>query len=174
MAAGLTLYTIGHGAGTFDAFVEQLQAAGIRRVVDVRRFPGSHRHPHFGREALEAALTAQGIAYEWSPDLGGRRRPTPGSPNVALRNDAFRAYADYMATPEFAAAAEALLASAAADQASILCSETLWWRCHRRLIADWATARGASVLHLIGGKATPHVPTAGLRALTLPLRYDVV
>jgi uncharacterized protein (DUF488 family) len=116
-----------------------------------------------------------GSAYLWEPALGGFRKPDRNSPNVALRNERFRAYADYMETDAFAAALAALLAQTATQRVAILCSETLWWRCHRRLISDAATLlHGVAVEHLMrDGKLRQHVPTAGVRVTEGGgLRYD--
>src|SRR5205823_11570665 len=104
-----TIYTIGHGNRTFDELVEALRAHGIAQLVDVRSFPGSRRNPQFGREQLERSLPANRIAYAWRKDLGGRRRAQPASPHRGWRVEGFRAYADYMDTPEFAAALDELL-----------------------------------------------------------------
>lgn len=115
--------------------------------MDVRRFPGSRRHPQFAREALSRALEQAGIAYRHEPGLGGRRNPLAGSPNGAWRNEGFRGYADHMATPEFAAALGRLLQSPAGT--AVLCAEAVPWRCHRQLIADALVARGAEVRHIL-------------------------
>lgn len=161
------MWTAGHGAGGVEELLGRLGAAGIERLVDVRRFPGSRRHPQFGAQALQEALAGAGIAYEQAADLGGRRRPQAGSPNAGLRNAAFRAYADWMATPQFAAAFRQLMECAAAARTVVMCAETPWWKCHRRLIADAATLiDGAEVQHLMGGRAIPHRVTEG--AVLLP------
>jgi uncharacterized protein (DUF488 family) len=117
-----------------------------------------------------------GSTYAWQPALGGFRKPNPASANVALRNARFRAYADYMETEAFGVALAGLLAQAASTRVAILCSETLWWRCHRRLIADAALLlHGVPVEHLMhDGKLRPHIPTAGVRVVdSKSLRYDV-
>lgn len=164
MAAGIVepapLYTIGHGTAPIEDFIAQLRDAGVSSLVDVRRFPGSRRNPQYGSETLAHALREAGIAYRHDPDLGGRRRASADSPNVGLRHEAFRAYADYMATPPFHAAFATLLDEAAQQPTAIACSETVWWRCHRRLIAD-ATVLLAHrpVLHLLGGARKPHIVT---------------
>ena len=126
------------------------------------------------REAMEEWLPAAGVGYRWEERLGGRRRSVPGSPNVALRNSAFRAYADYMATEPFRAAFDELLAQSAARSTAILCSESLWWRCHRRLVADAATLlAGTQVEHLLhNGRLTAHAPTDGVRLDGERLVYD--
>lgn len=150
------VFTIGHGTRTEDELVAVLAGAGIDVLVDVRRFPGSRRHPHFAREAMEHWVPAAGIAYEWwGETLGGRRKPAPDSPNVAWRNDSFRAYADHMASDEFRAALRQLEQRATTHQA-VMCAETLWWRCHRRLIADALVADGLEVVHLGMGRDDRH------------------
>lgn len=159
MAAGIAvrLWTAGHGAGELGDLIGRLQAAGIELVVDVRRFPGSRRHPQFGTEALAGGLAGAGIGYEQAVDLGGRRRPQPGSPNAGLRNEAFRGYADYMQTASFAAAYRRLMERAAERRTAVMCAETPWWKCHRRLIADAAVlVDGAAVVHLMGDRAMAH------------------
>lgn len=178
MASGITqldnpLFTIGHGTAPIDDFIAQLRAGDIASVVDVRRFPGSRRNPQYGSEALAASLEAAGIAYRHDPELGGRRKPDADSVNVALRNPSFRAYADYMTTPEFHAAFARLLDEATLRPTAIMCSETVWWRCHRRLIADAATLLAdRSVVHLLAGARKPHVPTEGVRRRDHELVYD--
>lgn len=141
-----------------------LTASSVERVVDVRRFPGSRRNPHLSREGLAADLPALGVAYEWwGEELGGRRSSVKDRPSrhPAWRNDAFRAYADYMDTAAFRDALTRLLAEL---PAAVMCAETLWWRCHRRLIADAAVARGAEAVHLLApGKEQPHEPSDGFR-----------
>jgi uncharacterized protein (DUF488 family) len=145
-----TLYTVGHGTRAIRDFIAALQAHAIRCLADVRMYPGSRRNPQFGREALARDLQAAGIAYAHEPALGGRRRGLgDASPNGAWRNEAFRAYADFMLQPQFWQALDDLLRRAAEQPTGIMCAETLWWRCHRRLIADAAVARGATVLHIL-------------------------
>jgi uncharacterized protein (DUF488 family) len=162
-APGLT--TVGHGTLDAAAFGALLTAAGTGTLVDVRSFPGSRRHPHFGREHMEQWLPALGVAYQWERALGGFRKPQAGSPNVALRHPAFRGYADHMRTAEFRAAVDRLVAGAAAHAITVMCSETLWWRCHRRLLADvLVLARGVDVRHLRhDGRTEPHRLTEGAR-----------
>jgi uncharacterized protein (DUF488 family) len=144
------LFTMGHGTRTLDELIAALRAAGVRRLVDVRRFPRSRKNPQFNREALERDLPSAGISYVHDERLGGRRTSTTAeSPNSAWEHPAFRAYADYMMDDGFWEALDALLADARTTPTAIMCSETLWWRCHRRLIADAATARGFCVLHLM-------------------------
>lgn len=160
------VFTIGHGARPADALVAVLTEAGVTVVVDVRRFPGSRRHPQFGQEALAGRLAAAGIGYEWQGGaLGGRRSATAGSRHSALRHAAFAGYADHMDSDEFRAAVGALVARArAGERPAVMCAETLWWRCHRMLIADALTMRGASVAHLLRvGERQSHRPHATMR-----------
>lgn len=166
-----TLWTIGHSNVSFDAFLERLRAQGIDRVADVRRFPGSRRHPHFGQEPLADALARAGIDYLHFPELGGRRRAAPDSHNTAWRNEAFRGYADYMETPEFRAGIDRLLDAAADHRVAILCAERLWWQCHRGLIADFLKAGGHEVLHITGKGAEAHPYTTAARIVDGRLSY---
>jgi uncharacterized protein (DUF488 family) len=158
-----------------DAFASLLDHAGVRRVVDVRAFPGSRHNPQFGREEMEQWVTDAGVGYTWMRTLGGRRKPQPDSKHVALRNDAFRAYADYMETDSFRKAVDELLTFAGVEPATVMCSESVWWRCHRRLIADHLVlVRGVDVVHLMhDGRLTAHVATEGVRLAGNALVYDV-
>lgn len=136
-------------------------------IVDVRRYPGSRRHPHFGA-SMPAWLADAGLAYHWLPALGGRRRPAPGSPNTGLRNEQFRGYADHMTSEEFATGITGLLALAAdwpEGAAAVMCAEAVPWRCHRSLLADHLTlVEGTTVEHLFhDGRLRGHTPTAGAR-----------
>jgi uncharacterized protein (DUF488 family) len=144
----LTVWTIGHSTRTADDFRDTLAAYGIEALIDVRRFPGSRRLPQFGSEALECDLDRAGIAYRWLESLGGRRRALPDSVNTAWRNEAFRAYADHLASEEFAEGLEELLMVAHGLRTVIMCAEVLWWRCHRRLISDVLLTLGATVVHI--------------------------
>ena len=169
------LLTLGHGTASAEELVALLDQAGVKRLVDVRTAPGSRRHPHVRREAMAGWLGAAGVAYRWEPELGGRRKPVPGSVNHALRHPGFRGYADHMRTPAFWAALDRLLAEAAAAPTTVMCAETLWWRCHRRLLADAAVlVRGAEVRHLDHrGRLEPHRPTDGVRRDGDLLAYDL-
>jgi uncharacterized protein (DUF488 family) len=154
---GSRLWTIGHSTRSLDEFLALLGANAIERVVDVRRYPGSRKYPHFNSEKLGAALEAAGIGYTPMPELGGRRTPRPDSPHTEWRNEAFRGYADYMDTPAFAAAAAELARIAERERVAIMCSEAVWWRCHRSMIADWFTAHGWLVMHITSTAAPkPH------------------
>ena len=145
---GFCLWTIGHSTRSLEDFLALLRAHDITRVVDVRRFPGSRRYPHFNSDTLSRALDTSGIAYTHMPELGGRRTPRPDSPHTAWRNAAFRGYADYMDTPEFVVAADKLAELARRDRVAIMCSEAVWWRCHRSMIADYFLAHGWRVMHI--------------------------
>ena len=135
-----------------------LVEARVATLVDVRRFPGSRRHPQFGREELAAAVREAGLRYTWQGEsLGGRRQARPGSRHTALRNASFVAYADHMDTAPFRTAIDDLIAGAASELPAVLCAETLWWHCHRMLIADALVLRGAAVEHLLAdGRVQPH------------------
>jgi uncharacterized protein (DUF488 family) len=167
-----TIWTVGHSTRPAPEFVGLLMAHGIELLADVRAFPGSRRWPQFNSEALEGTLREAGIGYEHMPELGGRRKPSPASRNTAWRNASFRAYADYMETPEFAGAGERLESLAAARRTVIMCAEALWWRCHRSLIADWLKSRGWEVLHIAGeGKAGEHPYTKAASIVEGRLSY---
>ena len=168
------LLTVGHGTLAADDLAALLANAGVQRLVDVRTAPGSRRHPHVSRDQMTEWVPAAGIAYRWEPDLGGWRKPRPDSPNTVLRHSGFRGYADYMATPAFAVALDRLLDEAGAAATAAMCSETLWWRCHRRLLADAAAlTRGADVLHLgHDGRLALHRLTDGARADGAIVVYD--
>jgi uncharacterized protein (DUF488 family) len=144
------VYTVGHSTRPIEEFLALLRAHGVQRIVDVRTIPKSRRNPQFGQESLRASLTAAGIRYTHMPELGGLRRARPDSPNAGWRNASFRGYADYMQTPEFAQALEALAALAADDRVAVMCAEAVPWRCHRRLLADALIVRGDRVEHMMG------------------------
>jgi uncharacterized protein (DUF488 family) len=143
-----TIWTIGHSTRTIDEFTGVLAAYDIELVADVRRYPGSRRVPQFGEAALESSLAARGVAYRWISSLGGRRRTDPGSVNLAWRHQAFRAYADHIATEEFADGLFDLLMLSGGLRTVMMCAEILWWRCHRRIIADVLTSIGMTVVHI--------------------------
>lgn len=142
------VYTIGHSTRELHEFIALLKENGVERLADIRRYPGSRRYPHFSREALSTSLPEHGIAYEHFEDLGGRRKPLGESPNKAWRNEQFRAYADYMASPEFRGAVDRLLDSPLTT--AYMCAEAVPWRCHRNLLSDELTRRGFEVVHILG------------------------
>jgi len=140
--------------------------------VDVRRFPGSRRHPQFNSADLATSLSESGIAYRHAPELGGRRTPRRDSRNTAWRHASFRGYADYMETPEFAAALQHLLDDTASRRTAIMCAEAVWWQCHRSLIADALKVRGVEVLHILDGpKLAEHPYSAAARVVHGRLDY---
>src|SRR5580700_7812681 len=178
------LLTYGHGTEPAERTIGLLREAGVSSLVDIRTAPGSRRHPQFARAALEEWLPAASIAYRWEKRLGGFRRPSPDNPDVVWREDMFRGYAEHMRSPDFLAAIDAVLAEAElagaelaeaelaeaeaepeAHRVTVMCSESLWWRCHRRLVADFAAvARGIEVSHLMhDGRLEAHRPTPGVR-----------
>jgi uncharacterized protein (DUF488 family) len=150
-----TIYTLGHSTRDLAEFSRVLQAHDIRLLVDIRAFPMSRRYPHFNREHLELWLPEIGCEYLWEKDLGGRRgrqMSREQSPNIALRNDAFRNYADYMLTPTFQQAIERLLERAAQKRTAIMCAEAVYFRCHRMLVSDYLVSHGHRVLHILDEK----------------------
>lgn len=183
---GRGLLTAGHGTADQDALLRLFRGAQVGLVVDVRRFPGSRRHPHVTRETMAAWLADAGIDYRWDPRLGGRRggpaaRDGDG-PDPWWRVAAFRGYAAHARSPEFVEAMADLLADlqraggdpAHPDRTVVLCSETLWWRCHRRIISDVTVLlHGVPVEHLgHDGRCTAHPPAAGARVTSQGLVYD--
>jgi uncharacterized protein (DUF488 family) len=172
-SSGVVVYTVGHSTLALDEFLALLRAHGIAAVVDVRRYPASRRHPHFGREALARALADAGIEYRWLPELGGRRSARPDSPHVAWRNTSFRGYADHMDGEEFAGGLVALLDLARERPTAIMCAESVPWRCHRQLIADALVARGVTVRHVLGPRASSeHTLAAFARVAGDRVVYD--
>jgi uncharacterized protein (DUF488 family) len=161
----MPLITFGHGTASAERIAELLLSAEVSALVDVRTAPGSRRNPHVAREALERWLPGHGISYRWEKRLGGFRRPAPDSPDVAWREEAFRGYAGHMRRPEFLAAIDDVLAQADTQRLAVMCSESVWWRCHRRLIADFAElARGVPVRHLMhDGSLAAHRRSPGVR-----------
>lgn len=143
-----TIYTIGHSTRSLEELVEALRAHNIKTLVDIRAFPMSRRHPHFNREHLGRELPKAGIEYVWKKELGGRRSKQMDSPNTALRNDSFRNYADYMLTPQFAAAASEVRQLGKRGPTAIMCAERMWFQCHRMLVSDYFTAHGDDVEHI--------------------------
>jgi uncharacterized protein (DUF488 family) len=159
------LLTYGHGTESAERTAAILGAAGVSSLVDIRIAPGSKRNPQFARDAMQEWLPRAGIDYRWERRLGGFRRPGPDNPDVVWREDMFRGYAEHMRSADFHLAIDAVLAEAATRPVTVMCSESLWWRCHRRLVADFVTAaRGTEVRHLMhDGRTEPHRPSPGLR-----------
>ena len=168
-----SIYSVGHGTRPIEEFLDVLRAADVKTLADIRSAPGSRRHPQFGQAALAASLTEAGIAYVHLRRLGGRRDAAPDSPHLALKVDAFRGYADHMSTEEFAADYARLIAIAGDTTTAFMCAETLWWRCHRRLLSDRLTVDGWDVVHLLApGKSEPHRVWDVARVVDGRLVYD--
>jgi uncharacterized protein (DUF488 family) len=159
------LLTFGHGTASAERMTELLRGAAVAGLIDIRTAPGSRRHPHVARAELEHWLPEAGICYRWDKRLGGFRRPAPDSPDLAWREDMFRGYAGHMRTADFLAAVDEVLAQASRQVTTVMCAESLWWRCHRRLLADFVcAARGVPVRHLMhDGRLEEHRLSPGLR-----------
>jgi len=167
-----TIFTIGHSTRPIGALIALLEAEGIARLVDIRTIPRSRYNPQFNGDALAESLQAAGLGYAHRKSLGGLRRPLKDSPNGGWRNDGFRGYADYMQTPEFAAALVALIDEARAVPLAVMCAEAVPWRCHRSLVADALSVRGVPVVHIMGaGKTQPHKLTSFARVEEGRLTY---
>ena len=159
------LFSIGHSNQPLDRFLGLLVQHRIEALVDIRRFPGSRKYPHWNQENLAASLQEAGIEYHWIETLGGRRRSKKADPvslNRGLRNESFRSYADYMLTEEFHQAAGRLLEIAAHKRAAMMCAEAVYWRWHRRLVSDFLLANDVTVQHIFpNGEVRPHKLTEG-------------
>ncbi len=167
------VYTIGHSTHSFDDFVQMLRSFNIKVLADVRRFPGSRKYPQFNKENIETALKKNGIAYTHLEALGGRRKVQKDSKNDLWRNDAFRGYADYMETGVFEQAVEELEAIALQQPTAYMCSEAVWWRCHRSMISDYLKAKGWTVWHIMApGKAEEHPYTSPARVVGTRVFYS--
>ena len=173
--ADVEVFTVGHGTLPADDFAAVLRDGGIELLVDVRSYPGSRRHPHFARERMEQWVPEAGVAYRWERRLGGRRPVRADSVNVVLRNDAFRGYADHMASDEFRTALGELVGLAGEQRSAVMCSESVWWRCHRRLLSDALTlTHGATVVHLMHDqRRVAHPLTDGARVDGDHVVYDI-
>jgi uncharacterized protein (DUF488 family) len=165
------IWTIGHSTRTLEVFLEMLALHEIEALADVRRYPGSRKYPHFGTEPLSQALKEREVDYVAMPELGGRRQPRPDSHNTVWRNESFRGYADYMETDGFRQGIERLMAVALRKRTAVMCAEAVWWRCHRALIADYLTAAGVVVRHIMEGKSEIHKFTAAARIRNGALSY---
>jgi uncharacterized protein (DUF488 family) len=167
MTSPTTVLTFGHGTADAAVMTDLLRGAGVAQLVDVRTAPGSRHNPDATRAVLAERLPAAGIGYRWDKRLGGWRRPLPDSPDTALRARAFSGYAGHMRTPEFRTAIDELVAGAAGQATAVMCAETVWWRCHRKLIADFLVlVRHIDVRHLMhDGMLRPHRPSPEARLL---------
>lgn len=167
------VWTVGHSTRALEALIALLAARAIGVLADVRRFPGSRRHPQFNREPLAEALADAGVEYVSLPELGGRRRARADSPHAGWHNAGFRGYADYMETAEFRAGIARLLDAARRRRTAMMCAEAQWWHCHRGLIADYLLAAGVPVVHVLGrDRDDPHPYTAPARVAGGVLHYD--
>jgi uncharacterized protein (DUF488 family) len=167
-----SIWTIGHSTHTLEEFISMLKSFDIRLLIDIRRFPGSRRYPHFNKEALERSLPAYDIGYLHSEELGGRRKANTDSENTALRHPAFRGYADYMETAAFKRAIQQLEEISLNQRSAMMCSEAVWWRCHRSLVSDYLKARGWKVMHIMSfGKAAEHPFTSAAHVINGELSY---
>ncbi len=159
-----TVFTIGHSTRSLEEFIALLAEFDVRHLADVRAIPRSRTNPQFNRDTLPLALKAAGVTYHHAPALGGRRRRGDTDPgrNALWRNESFHAYADYAETAPFRQALDELLAAARPPHLAVMCAEALWWRCHRRIIADYLLARALPVAHIMAaGKCEPAKLTAG-------------
>ena len=166
------IWTIGHSTRTIDEFIDMLQSFRIELVADVRNYPGSRRYPHFNKDALSMSLSKHNIAYIHLKELGGRRKPENNSKNTAWRNEAFRGFADYMETDEFRRGSEQLQSLGEKQRVAYMCSEAVWWRCHRSLISDYLKSVGWIVMHIMSkDKAEEHPYTSAARIVSGKLNY---
>jgi uncharacterized protein (DUF488 family) len=170
----MRLLTVGHGTISAEKFIGLLRGAGVARLIDIRSAPGSRHNPQFARAGMERWLPAGGIGYEWDRALGGFRKTSPNSPNTALRHASFRGYADYMLTQTFTTAAKELLLSVSSLPVAVMCSESVWWRCHRRLLSDYlALVHDVEVWHLMhDSSVSAHQLTEGVRLAGDHVVYD--
>jgi uncharacterized protein (DUF488 family) len=167
------IWTIGHSTHTIETFISILKSVQIECIADIRSYPGSRKFPHFNREALEATLPENNISYIHLKDLGGRRKVKPDSVNTNWHHPAFRGYADYMETDSFKEAVKELEYLASVRRTAYMCSEALWWRCHRSLVSDRLKLRGWTVLHISGvGKTREHSYTSASRIINGELLYS--
>ncbi|MDY0170310.1 MAG: DUF488 domain-containing protein [Thermoguttaceae bacterium] len=169
----LQVFTIGHSSHPLGTFIWLLRKHGVQALVDIRRYPGSKRHPQFSRENLSSSLDEEDIDYLWLEALGGRRKKTQEpSPNQGLRNQSFRNYADYMGTEEFRQGVAKLMKIAGRHRTTIMCAESMFWQCHRRLLSDYLTANGVNVQHIMpAGEVKPHEMTPGAKIVDGTVTY---
>lgn len=167
-----TLWTIGHSTHKITTFVTLLKEHNIEILVDIRSLPGSNKYPQFNKENLQLSLEKEGIQYDYQKALGGLRKKKKNAHNTIWRNASFRAYADYMETPEFEEAIQQLMALAQRRRVCICCAEAVWWRCHRSMIADILKSKGWTVWHIMGkGKLKEHPYTQPAKIVKGKLYY---
>jgi len=168
-----TIWTIGHSTRSLDEFINMLQSFQIKCIVDVRSYPGSKRYPHYNKEALDVSLIENDIKYIHIKELGGRRKTRPDSINMGWRHASFRGYADYMETESFNKSIMKLENIACKERTAYMCSEAVWWRCHRSLISDYLKVNGWTVIHIMGiGKGEEHPYTTPARIAEGHLSYS--
>lgn len=168
-----TIWTIGHSTRSLEELVNMLHSFQIEMLVDIRSYPGSRRYPHFNKEALEISLPQNNIQYIHLKKLGGRRKVNPDSKNTTWRHIAFRGYADYMETGDFKKGIEELEAIAEKKRTAYMCSEAVWWRCHRSMVSDYLKVHGWEVMHIMNtGKEQEHPYTAPARIVNGELSYE--
>jgi len=169
----IEVFTVGHSTRSGEEFVKLLKAYDIKLLVDVRSFPGSRRYPQFNKDELRELLAPYHIEYRHLPSLGGRRKPRADSKNIAWRNTSFRAYADHLESTEFKQGVKELLELASAKRTAIMCSEAVWWRCHRSIIADYLKSIGVVVKHIVAAsKPEIHPYTSAARIVEGKLSYE--
>ncbi len=167
------LWTIGHSTHSLDEFVAMLQSFNIEYLMDIRRFPGSRKFPQFNKDNLEKSIPEHNIEYIHLEELGGRRKAKCDSKNTTWRNASFMGYADYMETPEFKEGLENLKKGALQKRTAIMCSEAVWWRCHRSMVSDAMKAEEWNVMHIMGiGKEQEHPYTQPARIVDGQLSYE--
>ncbi len=168
-----TIWTIGHSTRSLEEFVAMLHSFNIESIADIRSYPGSRKFPQFNKEALEISLPQHNIQYVHIKELGGRRKADPDSKNTAWRHVAFRSYADYMETPAFKDGIKTLEEIAVKQKTAYMCSEAVWWRCHRSMVSDYLKLHGWKVIHIMGmEKATEHPYTSPARIVNNELNYE--
>lgn len=169
-----TIWTIGHSTRSFEEFLDMLHSFNIELIADIRSYPGSRKFPQFNKEALEISLPQNNIQYVHLKNLGGRRKANPDSKNTGWRHAAFRGYADYMETNIFKDGIMDLANRALKQRIAYMCSEALWWRCHRSMISDYLRLQGWDVMHIMGiGKAERHSYTRPARIVNGKLNYEL-
>lgn len=168
-----TVWTIGHSTRTLEELVQMLNSFKIELVADIRSYPGSRRYPQFNKESLAISLPENNVQYIHIKDLGGRRKVNPDSKNTTWRHPAFRGYADYMETDEFKHGIKELEGLALQQRTAYMCSEAVWWRCHRSMVSDYLKVNGWTVMHIMGiAKENEHPYTAPARIINGELSYE--
>ena len=169
-----TIWTIGHSTRSFEEFVDMLHSFGIELIADIRSYPGSRKFPQFNKEALEISLPQYEIQYVHLKNLGGRRKVNPQSKNTGWRHAAFRGYADYMETDAFKEGIIELVNRSLKQRTAYMCSEAVWWRCHRSMVSDYLKLQGWKIMHIMGiGKAKEHSYTTPAKIVNGELNYEL-